>query len=245
MADNNDNKKKNDENDPFNFFKLAGGDSNKNDKDKNNKPKIPVWGIVLVVISVLALLNVYLSAKGDDTIEFSTFKKLIESGQITTVVLGQSYFIGYGPNAQISDAPSRLSPLLAAQSNTAVYRTASILTEDFLKFLDEKNVSYKAQAKQNNFFIDFLLNSILPIALLLLVWRFIFKKMSGGGGLGGSIFSAGQSRASAVEEGKVKTRFSDVAGVDEAKEELVEVVDFLKSPQKYTEIGGKIPKGVL
>ena len=66
-----------------------------------------------------------------------------------------------------------------------------------------------------------------------------------GGGLGGSIFSAGNSRASAVEEGSIVTRFADVAGVDEAKEELVEVVDFLKSPEKYTEIGGKIPKGVL
>ena len=61
----------------------------------------------------------------------------------------------------------------------------------------------------------------------------------------GSIFGVGGSRAKAVEEGKVKTRFADVAGVDEAKEELVEVVDFLKSPKKYTDIGGKIPKGVL
>ncbi len=84
---------------------------------------------------------------------------------------------------------------------------------------------------------------ILPFALILLMWRFLFRRM--GGGLGGSIFSAGQAKASAVEEGQVTTRFSDVAGVDEAKEELVEVVDFLKSPQKYTEIGGKIPKGVL
>jgi len=75
------------------------------------------------------------------------------------------------------------------------------------------------------------------------MWRFLFNKM--GGGLGGSIFSAGQSRSKAVDEGQVSTRFSDVAGVDEAKEELVEVVDFLKSPKKYTDIGGKIPKGVL
>ena len=61
----------------------------------------------------------------------------------------------------------------------------------------------------------------------------------------GSIFNVGNSRAKVIEEGKIKTRFADVAGVDEAKEELVEVVDFLKSPKKYTDIGGKIPKGVL
>jgi cell division protease FtsH len=79
------------------------------------------------------------------------------------------------------------------------------------------------------------------------MWRFLMKRMGGGGmgGLGGSIFSAGQARSAAVEEGKVTTRFSDVAGVDEAKEELVEVVDFLKFPKKYTDIGGKIPRGVL
>ena len=69
--------------------------------------------------------------------------------------------------------------------------------------------------------------------------------MGGGNGGVGSIFSVGSSKAKVVEEGKIKTRFSDVAGVDEAKEELVEVVDFLKEPKKYTEIGGKIPKGVL
>ena len=70
--------------------------------------------------------------------------------------------------------------------------------------------------------------------------------MGGGSGGGmGSLFGTGGSRTKAVEEGKVKTRFADVAGVDEAKEELVEVVDFLKQPKKYTDIGGKIPKGVL
>jgi len=78
------------------------------------------------------------------------------------------------------------------------------------------------------------------------MYVFLFRKMGGGlGGGMGSIFGGGGSRAKAVDEGKVKTRFADVAGVDEAKEELMEVVDFLKQPKKYTEIGGKIPKGVL
>jgi cell division protease FtsH len=100
--------------------------------------------------------------------------------------------------------------------------------------------------KQNNYFMQILLNIILPFGLILIMYFLIFRKMgnSMGGGMG-SIFNAGQSRAKAVDEGNVKTRFADVAGVDEAKEELVEVVDFLKQPKKYTDIGGKIPKGVL
>jgi cell division protease FtsH len=89
---------------------------------------------------------------------------------------------------------------------------------------------------------------VLPFVIFFFMWRFLMKRMGGGsGGMGGlgSIFSAGQARSAAVEEGKVTTRFADVAGVDEAKEELVEVVDFLKFPKKYTDIGGKIPRGVL
>ena len=103
--------------------------------------------------------------------------------------------------------------------------------------------------RKKNVFVDILLQWVLPFVIFFFMWRFLMKRMGGGsgGGMGGlgSIFSAGQARSAAVEEGKVTTRFADVAGVDEAKEELVEVVDFLKFPKKYTDIGGKIPRGVL
>jgi cell division protease FtsH len=78
---------------------------------------------------------------------------------------------------------------------------------------------------------------------MLLFWRFLMRRM--GNAMGGNVLSIGQNKAVIVDEADHKTRFADVAGCDEAKEELVEVVDFLKSPRKYTEIGGKIPKGVL
>ena len=126
---------------------------------------------------------------------------------------------------------------------TPVFRTSGVLTEDFLKLLDEKNVTYKFAAKQNGFMTQIFWSLVVPIIFILLMYFFIFKKM--GSGLSGSLFGSGGSRAAAVGEGEIKTRFADVAGVDEAKEELVEVVDFLKSPKKYTDIGGKIPKGVL
>ena len=87
--------------------------------------------------------------------------------------------------------------------------------------------------------------NILPFLIIIGIYFFMFRKMTGGLGGGVGLFGAGGSKSKAVDEGKVKTRFADVAGVDEAKEELVEVVDFLKEPKKYTEIGGKIPKGVL
>jgi len=219
--------KRPDKNDPFDFFKLSPEPGN-----KNKKPKIPFWVILILIVVVTALLNFFLMSRStNDTIPFSDFRQMIESGQIVSVELGDTYFTGYGPSYS------------SYSSSSAVYKTAAILTEDFLKLLDEKGVTYRATVKQNNFLLEILINWIVPIAFFVIMWRLIFKKM--GGGLGGGLFSAGQSRTAAVEEGQVKTRFSDVAGVDEAKEELVEVVDFLKSPKKYTDIGGRIPKGVL
>jgi cell division protease FtsH len=103
-------------------------------------------------------------------------------------------------------------------------------------------VRYYASSREGSAIINFLLTWGLPILFFFIVWRFLLKRM---GNLGGGVLSAGQNKAMIVAEGDIVTRFTDVAGVDEAKDELVEVVDFLKNPKKYTDIGGKIPKGVL
>ncbi len=238
------------DNDPFDFFKLSPEPGN--GKDNKKKPKLPYWAVALIVFGIVALLNVLLTTRSNnDVIAFSDFKTLIERGEINYVELSDTYFYGYNKGFAVTDSSDGytstggISGLISSSAGgRQVYRCASILTQDFLKFLDEKGVTYKATVKQTNYFLEFVLNWVIPIAFFMLMWRFLFKKM-GGGAMGGSMFGIGGSKSSAVEEGKVKTRFTDVAGVDEAKEELVEVVDFLKSPKKYTDIGGKIPKGVL
>lgn len=245
MSDSENKNKKPQDNDPFDFFKLSDEPGNSNNgSPKNKKPRIPFWGILLIVLIVSAVLNMLFMSKPDNLIDFSEFRSLIESGQIVKVEIGETYFTGYGPENVAGQSQGGKFQLLRQTGNSAVqYKTAGLLTESFLNLLDEKGITYSVVAKQNNFFLQLLMNLIVPFGFIFLMWFFFFRKM--GGGLGGSIFSAGQSRASAVDEGEVKTRFADVAGVDEAKEELVEVVDFLKSPKKYTDIGGKIPKGVL
>jgi len=241
----NDDKKKDTkpEKDPFNFFKLSPEPPEKNKPPK--KPKIPFWAIIVSVFVILLIANQFFINRDSNTIPLSEFKDRIASGEIVKVVMSSVYFTGYTKTHTAQDKISRIPFLSNDTSNS--YQTIGIYSESFLKLLDDHNVVYQIKPKESNFFLDFLLQWILPFGFIFLIWHFVMKRFTSnlGGGLGGSIFSTGQARAAAVEEGKVTTRFSDVAGVDEAKEELVEVVDFLKSPQKYTDIGGKIPRGVL
>ena len=237
--------------DPYNFFKFAGPENNDDDnKDKKDgKKRFPFWGVMLIILAFLALADVLFLGKPDGLIDYSEFKNKIESGEIVSVEIGETYFIGYGP-AEISAVSSSQKGITlfnsGVQKNRTVYRTVGILMSNFIELLDEKGVDYKFVAKSNNYLLQLLMNLIVPFGLLFLIYFILFRRMGGGSGGGmGSLFGTGGSRTKAVEEGKVKTRFADVAGVDEAKEELVEVVDFLKQPKKYTDIGGKIPKGVL
>ena len=237
--------------DPYNFFKFAGPENNDDDnKDKKDgKKRFPFWGVMLIILALLALADVLFLGKPDGLIDYSEFKNKIESGEIVSVEIGETYFIGYGPAEISAVSPSQKGITLfnsGVQKNRTVYRTVGILMSNFIELLDEKGVEYKFVAKSNNYLLQLLMNLIVPFGLLFLIYFILFRKMGGGSGGGmGSLFGTGGVRTKAVEEGKVKTRFADVAGVDEAKEELVEVVDFLKQPKKYTDIGGKIPKGVL
>ena len=219
-------------------------------------PKLPDlkpfggWKFLLLYIAIIfigmSLFNYVFLNRLNPAIDFSEFKARISSGEIKRVEMTDSYYTGYtnavrqqGSRARLGRSES-ISPYSAQQDR--VYRTVSIYDQDFIKLMDEKNIAYTAVAREGNAVLSFIFSWILPIGFFLLIWRFLIKRM---GNMGGNILSIGQNRAVIVAEGDIPTRFSDVAGVDEAKEELVEVVDFLKSPQKYSEIGGKIPKGVL
>ncbi|MDR1836850.1 MAG: ATP-dependent zinc metalloprotease FtsH [Treponema sp.] len=230
------------------------------DKDKNkggpqfpfDGPKLPDlkplggWKFLLIYIAVLfigmSLFNYVFLNRVNPAIDFSEFKARISSGEIKRVEMTDSYFTGY-TSVSIQQSPRTirtLSPYNSSQNR--VYRTVSLYDENFIAFLDEHNVTYGAVSREGNAILNFIFSWVLPIAFFVFIWRFAFKRL---GNMGGNVLSVGQNRAVIVAEGDIVTRFSDVAGVDEAKEELVEVVDFLKSPQKYKEIGGKIPKGVL
>ena len=236
------------DNDPYNFFKFGGVKEDKN-KPEGDGPKkngrFPFFLVLVGIMLVITIADFLFANKNDNLIDYSVFREKVENGEILSVEISDNYIIGYG--AVTASENEQKGLLFKNQSTPAVtqYKTAAVLMQSFIDLLDEKGINYKFVHKNNSFLLSLLLN-LLPFIIILVIYILIFRKMSGGNGGGiGSIFSMGNSRAKAVEEGKVKVRFADVAGVDEAKEELVEVVDFLKSPKKYTDIGGKIPKGVL
>ena len=244
-----DDKQKDNENDPYNFFKFAGPkEPEKDDGNKNKKKKrFPFIGILLIGLLVITFVDLLFLPKNDSLIDYSDFRSKVENGQITYVEIGENYIIGYSEPVSVPEDQEKGIKLFSVDKKgyRQEYKTAAVLMQSFIDLLDEKGVQYKFVQKQNNVLLQLLLNLIFPFGLIFLLYFLFFRKMGGGSGGMGSIFNVGASRAKVVEEGKIKTRFDDVAGVDEAKEELVEVVDFLKNPKKYTDIGGKIPKGVL
>jgi cell division protease FtsH len=195
-------------------------------------------GYVVVMIVAVALLNFFIFQSDNTIIPYSTFKEKVRSGEIKRVEMDQAYYTGYLE----PDRKPGVSALPQSVRAPAIYKTVPVYDPSFTALLDEKGIVYASVSREGNAVISFLLNWILPLVFMFLIWRFLFKRI---GNPGGNVLAFGQNKAMIVAEGDVKTRFDDVAGVDEAKEELVEVVDFLKSPKKYTDIGGKIPKGVL
>ena len=210
---------------------------------------------VLVFLAGMSIVNHFISGRsGAATIDFSDFKDRIASGEIKRVEFSESYLTGYTseqkPEQTQGPFPFRLPVPLPGQrvpsggvpaENAPVYRTVFIGDPAILQLMDEHKVHYYAVSPQGSAILNIILSWVLPIVFFIVIWRFVMKRI----GMGGNVLSIGQNKAAIVAEGDIATRFKDVAGVDEAKEELMEVVDFLKSPAKYTAIGGKIPKGVL
>ncbi|MDR2965357.1 MAG: ATP-dependent zinc metalloprotease FtsH [Treponema sp.] len=240
MSDNFDDKK-NDEKPQFPF----GGEGG---------PKLPDlkpfggWKLFLVYIVILfigiSFFHNYVSNKMNPAVDFSEFKQLVNSGVIKRVEMSESFFVGYtNPVKQQGNSLITRTNNTELHERERVYRTVAVWDDGrLLDLMDEKGVAYSAVSRDGNSIINGIIGWILPIVFFIFLWRFLFRRL---GNMGGGILSVGQNRAVIVAEGDVSTRFGDVAGVDEAKEELVEVVDFLKSSQKYKDIGGKIPKGVL
>ena len=196
-----------------------------------------------IVLAVLLVVNQFVPQHPEKTIEFSTFKDEVRQGKIKLVEISEKYVTGFPYTTQDVESARKTSEKKAqALQNELVYRAVFLFDPAFLPLLDSFHVQYYAQSSSKNSFITFAFTWIVPVVILMLLWQMIYSRM---GKMGSGVMAFGQNKAQLVAEGDTKTTFADVAGADEAKEELAELVDFLKTPEKYTVIGGKIPKGVL
>jgi cell division protease FtsH len=200
-------------------------------KFTKGKFKFSLWYFVAAII-IMMLANTFLSSNSSEMISYSSFKELIANGQIAEVQMSTDYYLGYSSSSEQA---------LPGMQRT-VFKTVPVDDSGFIPLLDENNVKYRAVSQRSSNIISMLLSWVVPLIFIVIIWRAMYKKMGSGGS---GVMSFGKNNAQLVAEGDTETTFDDVAGADEAKEELVEVVDFLKNPKKYLDIGGKIPKGVL
>ena len=202
--------------------------------------KFSFWYFLFIIIAMMMINSFLMKNTNVVSVDYNDFKAMIRSGNIVRVEIQEKKYLGYSINQL-----DQVEPRVANQSSPAVriYSTYSVNDPNFIPLLDETGVDYYATAPQTPSLFSSLLSYIVPLLFFLVIWRFIFSKMGQGGGQG--VLSFTQNKAKIVAEGDTGVRFADVAGADESKQELEEVVDFLQNPEKYTEIGGKIPKGVL
>lgn len=228
--------------------------ANDKKKLKEKKPKFSPYWIYGIILAIFIGIQLFSGSSYQETnkITPSEFFKYAEDNDVQKVVVVNRHIakVYLTKDAQQKEIhkQSKPSSLLAPSSSLPNYKFEIGDLQNFendLKAINKYDIL--SNDTEENVLADFLLG-ILPFILLIGVWIFIMRRMSGGagGGAGGQIFNIGKSKAKLFDENtEVKTTFKDVAGLEGAKEEVQEIVDFLKFPEKYTTLGGKIPKGAL
>lgn len=205
-------------------------DNNNNNKNSRNGQNI-LWFVMitLIVLLMVSALSNRVSSLTHQEVTYSDFMQMVEDGKVESVTITAT---------EIQISPKEESNTLYPVS----YYTVNIGDERLYAFLDENNVDYTGKNTSSSAVIMNILGFIIPIVILWGIFAFAMRRMGGGAG---GIMGVGKSTAKMYVEKTTGVTFRDVAGQDEAKETLQEMVDFLNNPKKYTDIGAKLPKGAL
>jgi cell division protease FtsH len=204
------------------------------------KTHFSIWYFVGAMLLLMAFQSYFLSDQVGQ-LPYNEFKKLLKANQLNDIVIYDEIVSG---KVKTGGLEGNVSPetakLLGKEKGERPFITARVQDPDLVKELEQGGVKFTGRIE--NKIVKFFTNWILPMLFFILVWGFLMKRM---GGASGGLMSIGKSKAKIYMEKDINIRFEDVAGIDEAKEELQEVIEFLKTPQKFQRLGGKIPKGVL
>ena len=217
--------------------------NNNNDNRNGDRRRFSILTIVIIAVAVTLLFNSLLSnvfSAGEKQVTYDAFLSAVETDAISQVEI-QSDRIQF----------LRRDEMALSKSQRTVYYTGLLPNVDLtslISTLEDNRVEFSGEIVENStftFLFSWVLFPLLMLALLSLLMRFIISRSSGGAGGFGAIGSIGKSKAKVYMEKETGVTFRDVAGQDEAKESLVEIIDFLHNPQKYAAIGAKLPKGAL
>src|SRR5471030_2606581 len=181
------------------------------------------YGLGLLV--ALGLVQMYFMVPGGRQLAYSEFKTLVATDQVAEVLIGEQTLLG---------------TLKHGDEKSKQFTMTRVDDPKLAEELQAKGVKFSGEAI--NRWLPDLLGWLLPLVFIVALWGFFFRRM---GGAEGGVMSFARSKAKIYADDEVKVKFTDVAGVDEAEDELKEIVEFLKTPKKYTNLGGRIPKGVL
>ncbi len=204
------------------FFRLKEPSDRGGKKPILKKTHFTIW-YFLIAFAIIVLIQHYLiPKKAEVVIPYSQFKELLQAGKVSDIIITNE----------------AISGKMELEKGSENFQTVRVVDPDLVKQLEARHVKYRGEVESKWWNI---LSWIAPFVFFFLVWRFLFSRI----GPETSVMSFGKSRAKIYAEKEKRITFTDVAGIDEAKEELQEVVEFLKTPGKFQRLGGKIPKGVL
>jgi cell division protease FtsH len=186
------------------------------------------WYWVAAILGILLVQYVVSMAQQIAPIPYSQFQELLRAGKVAEIGISDRFIQG-----------TLKEPLPGGQTRFATTR----VDPDFAQELQQYGVLYTGQVEST--LLRDILSWVIPVALFFGVWAYLSRRIAAQGGLGGGLMQIGKSKAKIYVEADTGVRFEDVAGVDEAKDELREIVDFLKNPEQYGRLGGRMPKGVL
>ncbi len=205
-------------------------DNNKNSKKKNNKNSFTIAiTYFLIAFAFLMAFNYARDEATNKEITYNEFLRMLDNKEISKVTITNDNLI-----------------ITPSEDNTEykgkILYTANVGDQTLIDKLNTAGIDFTGKNPKESPIMNIALSWILPMVLIFFMWRFLFSKMGGGGG---GVMGIGKNNAKVYMESEIKVTFDDVAGQEEAKESLKEVIDFLNAPAKYTEIGAKLPKGVL